>query len=372
MSTLSRAFALAATLALTTTSAARAQQDPSQDGSFYTRTDSVPATVQGSSVTLEVILPTAASIERPVVLVLHGWLMPTSLYEGIARHLASRGFAAVLFEQPDFYSNDTQSWANNARDAISELARLNANSSCPFFGELDMSHVGVIGHSRGGAAATMLAGQDPRVKCAVALAPANMWTSDLYSREVSAASHITAPYLSIIGSSDDWLASTAVAEQLYAVATSSVEREDIEVAGGGHMMYFGGGADDVISSRFYTAWLERFLEGAPDPLGFTTGAAAAQELAQGILTVARHSGSAGGATASAPPAAAASPTLRVGSSGAGVVALQQKLHDLGFYGGAIDGLFGPKTQQAVVAFQASQGLVQDGIVGPATKAALGL
>jgi hypothetical protein len=38
----------------------------------------------------------------------------------------------------------------------------------------------------------------------------------------------------------------------------------------------------------------------------------------------------------------------------------------------VDGLFGPKSTAAVVAFQRSHGLVPDGIVGPATLAALGI
>jgi peptidoglycan L-alanyl-D-glutamate endopeptidase CwlK len=64
--------------------------------------------------------------------------------------------------------------------------------------------------------------------------------------------------------------------------------------------------------------------------------------------------------------------LKLGSSGPAVAALQQALRDHGFPPGAIDGDFGPGTAAAVVAFQRSEGLVADGVVGPRTAAALGL
>src|SRR4051812_34013681 len=104
-------FALSLALVLGAAAVARAD-DPAASGQYLVRSDSFPATLGGSSVSVEVILPAAASFARPVVIICHGWMVPTSLYDGMARHLASRGFAAVLFEQPNFYSNDTQSWAN--------------------------------------------------------------------------------------------------------------------------------------------------------------------------------------------------------------------------------------------------------------------
>ncbi len=64
------------------------------------------------------------------------------------------------------------------------------------------------------------------------------------------------------------------------------------------------------------------------------------------------------------------PTLRQGSSGPDVTALQQRLKDLGFDPNGVDGNFGPGTRDAVIAFQQSKDLQADGIVGPATQAAL--
>src|SRR5437588_5840884 len=64
------------------------------------------------------------------------------------------------------------------------------------------------------------------------------------------------------------------------------------------------------------------------------------------------------------------PVLKQGSSGPDVKDLQQKLNDLGFDPNGIDGNFGPGTKTAVIAFQQSKGLRADGVVGPATMAAL--
>jgi hypothetical protein len=51
-------------------------------------------------------------------------------------------------------------------------------------------------------------------------------------------------------------------------------------------------------------------------------------------------------------------------------AVQQELADVGCYSGAIDGVFGPETDAAILAFQAGDGLTVDGELGPETKAAL--
>jgi putative chitinase len=64
-------------------------------------------------------------------------------------------------------------------------------------------------------------------------------------------------------------------------------------------------------------------------------------------------------------------TLKEGSSGASVTALQKQLQARGFPPGAVDGIFGPGTGAAVIAFQRSEGLVPDGVVGTRTARALG-
>jgi len=55
-----------------------------------------------------------------------------------------------------------------------------------------------------------------------------------------------------------------------------------------------------------------------------------------------------------------------------VMTLQRSLMGRGLYPGPIDGIFGPKTQEAVLKFQELSGLVVDGEVGKSTAAELGL
>jgi lipoprotein-anchoring transpeptidase ErfK/SrfK len=63
-------------------------------------------------------------------------------------------------------------------------------------------------------------------------------------------------------------------------------------------------------------------------------------------------------------------TLTLGKQGSDVRALQQRLTQLKYFPGAVNGVFGSDTLEAVWAFQEVQGLSTDGVVGPQTERAL--
>ena len=63
---------------------------------------------------------------------------------------------------------------------------------------------------------------------------------------------------------------------------------------------------------------------------------------------------------------------KYGSRGEEVRKIQTKLKNWGYYTGQVDGIFGSQTLSAVKWFQRKNGLTVDGIVGPATLAALGI
>ena len=63
-------------------------------------------------------------------------------------------------------------------------------------------------------------------------------------------------------------------------------------------------------------------------------------------------------------------TLRLNSTGSEVEAIQLALKRAGYLSEAPDGIFGPKTQNAVIRFQKENSLTPDGVVGVNTLSAL--
>ena len=66
---------------------------------------------------------------------------------------------------------------------------------------------------------------------------------------------------------------------------------------------------------------------------------------------------------------ASAESLRIGDQGSDIAEVQEQLSSMG-YDVVADGDFGPATAEAVKAFQSSQGLEVDGLVGPSTYSAL--
>jgi peptidoglycan hydrolase-like protein with peptidoglycan-binding domain len=67
------------------------------------------------------------------------------------------------------------------------------------------------------------------------------------------------------------------------------------------------------------------------------------------------------------PDAASDGKLELGEGGDAVLALQNRLVELGYWLGSADGNYGQLTRQAVMAFQKAEGLGRDGVAGPITR-----
>lgn len=72
------------------------------------------------------------------------------------------------------------------------------------------------------------------------------------------------------------------------------------------------------------------------------------------------------------PPGSSGTSLREGDSGDRVLAIQNLLRSRGYFNGPATGYFGSVTKEAVIGFQNSVGLSEDGIAGPAVFDALGI
>jgi predicted dienelactone hydrolase len=128
----------------------------------------------------------------PVLLFSPGLELPRELYTGLCTELASRGYVVVALSSPyesavtelangkvvesSFPSNpsETQLYelvktrSADAGFVLDELDRLTSiDPHSALVGHLDLGHVGIFGHSLGGASAVQAAAEDPRFRVAV-------------------------------------------------------------------------------------------------------------------------------------------------------------------------------------------------------------
>lgn len=102
------------------------------------------------------------------------------------------------------------------------------------------------------------------------------------------------------------------------------------------------------------------------------GALALVLAASAAAPIAAYAANGAGGAAAEQSAALPAAVLSQGSTGGEVKEVQRRLKQWGYYQGAVDGIFGSGTREAVIYFQRKNGLQADGIVGKATYAALGM
>lgn len=206
--------------------------DPSRAGSELVIHVPIPdvARPDGDAADLDVILPVDPK-PWPTILFVHGWSAEPHYYTGLAEQLASRGFAVAMFDQVDRFELDLDQWKAGGHTAIDALERATNDPTSPLYGQLDLSKLGVLGHSYGGATTIALAATDPRVKAAVALTPGvdRRETSKL----MTYAEQVTLP-LQVLGAEFDPIVPVWRFPRPAFERVSSQQRLYVEVARGEH------------------------------------------------------------------------------------------------------------------------------------------
>ena len=178
---------------------------------------------------IRVHLNAALSTPAPLVIFSHGLGGSREGYAYLGEHWAARGYAAVFLQHP---GSDTSVWAGKptaermraleeaanlanfllrVKDVpvvLDQLAGWNASKGQVLSGRLDLSHVGMSGHSFGAVTTQAVSGQrteagtapftDPRILAAIALSP----SSPARGTPAQAFGDVRIPWLLMTGTKD--------------------------------------------------------------------------------------------------------------------------------------------------------------------------
>ncbi|HVK99369.1 MAG TPA: hypothetical protein VM553_06120 [Dongiaceae bacterium] len=233
-------------------------------------------------------------------------------YRWVGNHLASHGYMVLIFTVPMPFTTGTTQHQAGFVSAFEWLEAENNNAASPVYGQIDLNHRGIMGHSLGGAGASRAA-QTMDIDAVVALAPGapgdlvqdiRTATTPVNLKEAIAAglATITAP-IQIQAATQDCITGD-LWDAAYYQALTAPSRQFILINGGNHVSFndagsladTGGQAFDCkavidtvdhhqrLSRRYFTAWFDYFLKNDATVLPYIFGDQAEQDLASELIT----------------------------------------------------------------------------------------
>ena len=200
-----------------------------------------------------------ASATYPVVIYSHGWNGFRDVNLNQSEALASRGYIAVAVDHPygamvtafadgqvalnnpdllptgvskEAFQTASEAleatYAADLRFTLDQLALINSRAiDSPLAGKLDLSRVGVYGHSTGGGATVVFCAADPRCKAALGMDP---WVGPVPQAVIDGG--LTQPYLAMMSQTWSTPANSAKLDQL--LAANAGDSAKLTIAGTGH------------------------------------------------------------------------------------------------------------------------------------------
>ena len=200
-----------------------------------------------------------SSATYPVVIYSHGWNGFRAINLNQSEALASRGYIAVAVDHaygamvtafadgtvalnnpdllPTGVSQDVfrkaseaveATYAADLRFTLNQLELINSGAiDSPLTGKLDLSRVGVYGHSTGGGATVVLCAADPRCKAALAMDP---WLGPVPQPVIQAG--LKQPFLAMMSQTWSSPSNNALLDQLLAAGTGDDAK--LTIAGTSH------------------------------------------------------------------------------------------------------------------------------------------
>ena len=274
----------------------------------YTVTRSSPTVTGATVVVFDPAIP--AGQRAPIVMFKHGFQLATSNYSTTLTQIASHGYIVIGVDSAgSILSGPTQA---QERDGVINALNWAVGTSAPFAAHADTDHVAMMGHSRGGKIAVMVAAADARIDVLIGLDPVNgcgpgqAYSGDCPDVTTGAfAPALTLP-VGLMGETADgsggFMPCAPTAQNyatIYAALMASTPAVQWTIAGAAHMTFTddGGGlagsfcaaaTGDVVAIRgeirtLAVAFLDRHLHGDTSRDPWLTGA-----LVPSIVTLEHH------------------------------------------------------------------------------------
>lgn len=221
----------------------------------------------------------------------HGFARSRSNHSANGVFLASHGFIVVTVDFPNPTAPDYTVWAAKISAALTWLETENVNPASRFYGHIATNQFGVLGHSAGGMAAWVAAGQDNRIKAIMPLDPVPASGADLNA--LGAGLTMPSGWAAAPPSSCNASASytqvyplTAAAQRAQYVVTNATHCDFEDPTDFLCTLACGSSSSTrrQIIRRYAVAWLQYYLVGDTDYYYYIHGDGLASDLAAGRLT----------------------------------------------------------------------------------------
>jgi predicted dienelactone hydrolase len=249
-----------------------------------------PATAAGVNTTLD-----ASAAPYPIVAVSPGLGSNKEWNKWIGQHLSTHGYIVMILSVPNGFDSSTDQQQAGLVGALDKLTSENANASSRIYSVADVSKRVIIGHSLGAMASLSVAGRSGiDLDAVIALAPGAVSTTAL--------KNITAP-TQIQSASLDCITRPGPALTDYANVGGAFKQIFV-ITGGNHVGFNDEGslaetggdflidcdtidvtdAQQRLSRRFMTAWLDYFVKGQSQYATYISGAKAQTEVTAGRIS----------------------------------------------------------------------------------------
>jgi pimeloyl-ACP methyl ester carboxylesterase len=203
----------------------------------------------------------AGGVKHPIITWGNGTNAVPTQYPGLLNQLASWGFAVVA-------STDTTTGTGSEMIAAAQyLIDRNTDSSSVFYGKLDVTKVGAVGHSQGaGGAVNTATKSGGLIDTVIPIAlPAPIWVS---SGDKFYVDQLTCPVLFVSGANDTLISPNSALQTYYGQVPGAAAKAQLKGADHNTIQGTGGGF-----LGYVTAWLMYQLQGDTYARGAFAGTA---------------------------------------------------------------------------------------------------